>query len=56
RPKNGSLDVNAPFEGATSSGIIDRDKTTKAKLRLWRARRLNVRPATYDKQSTREEN
>jgi hypothetical protein len=25
-PKNGSLDVNALFEGATSSGIVDREK------------------------------
>ncbi|KAK3310183.1 uncharacterized protein B0T15DRAFT_27924 [Chaetomium strumarium] len=25
-PKNGSLDINALFEGATSSGLIDRDK------------------------------
>lgn len=40
-PKNGSLDVNALFEGATTSGIIDREKAIQEidKLIAWQEAR-----------------
>lgn len=40
-PKNGSLDINALFEGATSSGVIDREKAIEEidKLIAWQEAR-----------------
>jgi hypothetical protein len=40
-PRNGSLDVNALFEGATSSGLIDREKAIEEidKLIAWQEAR-----------------
>jgi len=40
-PKNGSLDINALFEGATSTGVIDKEKTIEEidKLIAWQEAR-----------------